>query len=313
MSNHGLSDAGSLRLCQIDGPGQVNKSPNPQFNKTLRNLTSLLVLKRKPRMDDLEADCESLLNDEIRELEFTLMTENLLLLDTNSSSSVNDADFADTPLGMHIPEETDWLNAPIPDPNDPLLFNFNTLPIQIPDIDYYTLHQNWYPDMMPTLTEDSPSATLNSSSVSEQSPVFSPAYSTSPLSTNFSPREQLLPQSLGPTPTPTHASPPKKKPRKRRAKAEPGSRACDKKRERRKIDRPVPWDMLQTGSSEFTIEPLTTSTPPTRLSAMSSTEETTIPPEGYYVTDCPNLAENNTLSCPYIGCDGFVFRSAEEC
>ncbi|RSM15402.1 hypothetical protein CDV31_004992 [Fusarium ambrosium] len=70
---------------------------------------------------------------------------------------------------------------------------------------------------------------------------------------------------------------------------------------------------LQTGSSEFTIEPLTTSAPPTRLSAMSSTEETTIPPEGYYVTDCPNLAENNTLSCPYIGCDGFVFRSAEEC
>ncbi|RSL61515.1 hypothetical protein CEP53_005080 [Fusarium sp. AF-6] len=258
-------------------------------------------------MGDLEADYESLFNDEIRELEFTLMMESLLS-DTNSSSSVNDADFADTSLGMHIPVETDGLNAPIPDPNDPPLFNFNTPPI--PDIDY-TPHQNWYPGMMPTLTEDSPSATLNSSSVSELSPGFSPAYSTSPLSTNYSPREQLLQQSLDPTPAPTSASPPKKKPRKRRAKAEPGSRACDKNLNI--FYTTFIAQRLQTGSSEFTIEPLTTSASPTRLSVMSSTEEATIPPEGYYVTDCPNLAENNTLSCPYIGCDGFVFRSAEEC
>lgn len=166
---------------------------------------------------------ESSFDEILHELDLAFMAENLPL---NTNSNVNDANFADTPLGMHIPDETHWLNAPIPDPNDSLLFNFNTLPIQIPDIDY-TLH--WYPDMMPTLTEDSPSATLNSSSVSEQSPVFSPAYSTSPLSTNYSPREQLLPPSLGPTPTPTHTSSPKKKSQRRRTKAEPGNRPCDKK------------------------------------------------------------------------------------
>ncbi|KAI8713398.1 C2H2-type domain-containing protein [Fusarium sp. LHS14.1] len=38
---------------------------------------------------------------------------------------------------------------------------------------------------------------------------------------------------------------------------------------------------------------------------MSATEETTDPPEGYFVADCPNHAEISTLSCPYIGCDGF--------
>ncbi|KAF5018627.1 hypothetical protein F66182_9377 [Fusarium sp. NRRL 66182] len=36
------------------------------------------------------------------------------------------------------------------------------------------------------------------------------------------------------------------------------------------------------------------------------------PPEGYYATDCPNDAENNTLTCPYINCDGFIFASAED-
>ncbi|RSL73640.1 hypothetical protein CEP54_000079 [Fusarium duplospermum] len=163
-------------------------------------------------MDDPEAGYESLFGEILHEFDLAFMAESLPL---NTNTNVNDANFADTPLGMHIPDQTHWLNAPIPDPNDPLLFNFNT-PIPIPDIDY-TQHQNWYPDMMPALTEDSPSATLNSSSVSEQSPVFSPAY-TSPLSTNYSPQEQLLPPSLGPTPTPTptHASPPKKKPQRRR-------------------------------------------------------------------------------------------------
>ncbi|UPL01965.1 hypothetical protein LCI18_012899 [Fusarium solani-melongenae] len=53
--------------------------------------------------------------------------------------------------------------------------------------------------------------------------------------------------------------------------------------------------------------------PPARLSAMSSTEEATTPPEGYFVAECPNLAEVNTLCCPYVGCDGFMFHSAEEC
>ncbi|KAJ4013976.1 hypothetical protein NW752_005688 [Fusarium irregulare] len=37
------------------------------------------------------------------------------------------------------------------------------------------------------------------------------------------------------------------------------------------------------------------------------------PPEGYSSLDCPNSPENNTLTCPYIGCDGFVFTSAEDC
>ncbi|KAM5356497.1 hypothetical protein ACJ41O_003143 [Fusarium nematophilum] len=32
-------------------------------------------------------------------------------------------------------------------------------------------------------------------------------------------------------------------------------------------------------------------------------------PEGYFVTDCPNPAENCTLTCPYLGCDGFMFSS----
>ncbi|KAI8655116.1 C2H2-type domain-containing protein [Fusarium keratoplasticum] len=32
---------------------------------------------------------------------------------------------------------------------------------------------------------------------------------------------------------------------------------------------------------------------------MSSTEEATTPPEGYFVAECPNLAEVNTLCCPY--------------
>jgi hypothetical protein len=46
---------------------------------------------------------------------------------------------------------------------------------------------------------------------------------------------------------------------------------------------------------------------------MSLDEEALEPPDGYYVADCPNPAESGTLSCPYIGCDGFVFTSVEEC
>ncbi|EEU41900.1 uncharacterized protein NECHADRAFT_21043, partial [Fusarium vanettenii 77-13-4] len=100
----------------------------------------------------------------------------------------------------------------------------------------------WHPDTMPTPTEYSPSATLNSSSVTDQSPGFSSAYTTSPLSTNCSPREQLLPPTLGPTtkPTPTDASPPKKKrQQRRRTKANPGNRACDKKKRDRKNNKNV--------------------------------------------------------------------------
>jgi len=37
------------------------------------------------------------------------------------------------------------------------------------------------------------------------------------------------------------------------------------------------------------------------------------PPEDYTSLDCPNSPERKTLSCPYIGCDGFTFASAEEC
>ncbi|RKK71792.1 hypothetical protein BFJ69_g10649 [Fusarium oxysporum] len=37
-------------------------------------------------------------------------------------------------------------------------------------------------------------------------------------------------------------------------------------------------------------------------------------PEGYYVAnECPNEAEQFTLTCPYIHCDGWIFVSAEEC
>ncbi|KAM0244151.1 hypothetical protein ACHAP5_006535 [Fusarium lateritium] len=38
---------------------------------------------------------------------------------------------------------------------------------------------------------------------------------------------------------------------------------------------------------------------------MSLDEEVVELPDGYYVADCPNPAESGTLSCPYIGCDGF--------
>ncbi|KAI8655115.1 hypothetical protein NCS57_01259200 [Fusarium keratoplasticum] len=181
-------------------------------------------------MEDSEVDYDSLLEQATQGLGLAFIADSLPL---NTNSHVNDADSADTQAGMHIPEQTDWLNAPIPHP-----FNFNT-PIPITDIDY-TLHTTWYPDTMPILTEDSPGATLNSSSISTQSPGFSSAYSTSPLSTNYSPQEQLLPPSLGPTPkpTPTHASSPKKKrPQRRRAKAKPGTRPCDKRRAERKYNK----------------------------------------------------------------------------
>ncbi|UPL01937.1 hypothetical protein LCI18_012871 [Fusarium solani-melongenae] len=185
-------------------------------------------------MEDSEVDYDPLLEQALQELDLAFMADSLSL---NTNSHVEDADFADTQLGIHIPEQTDWLNAPIPD-LDPHPFNFNT-PIPIPDIDY-TLHTTWYPETMPTPTGYSPSATLNSSSVSEQSLVFSPVYSTSPLSTNYSPREQLLPPNLGPTPksTPTHASSPKKKrQQRRRAKAKPGTRPCDRRRAERKYNK----------------------------------------------------------------------------
>lgn len=178
-------------------------------------------------MDDPEVD----FMEALHELDLAFMADSQPL-DTNSH--VNDADSADTQRGIHIPKQANWLNTPIPD-LDPHPFNFNT-PIPITDIDY-TLHTTWYPDTMPTPTEDSPSATLNSSSVSEQSLIFSPAYSTSPLSTNYSPREQLLPSSLGPTPkpTPTHKSSCKERlQRRRRAKAKAGDRPSDKKRKERK-------------------------------------------------------------------------------
>ncbi|KAJ4329062.1 hypothetical protein N0V84_000414 [Fusarium piperis] len=41
---------------------------------------------------------------------------------------------------------------------------------------------------------------------------------------------------------------------------------------------------------------------------MSSNQESEIPPEGYLVTDSPNLAEIGTLCCPYVGCDAFVWH-----
>lgn len=181
-------------------------------------------------MDDPEVDFMEVLH----ELDLASRVNSLLL---NTNSHVNDAASADTQLGNQITEETDRLNA-LSDPIDPLLFNFSAQ-LPITDIDY-TLHTTWYPDTMPILTEDSPGATLNSSSISTQSPGFSSAYSTSPLSTNYSPQEQLLPPSLGPTPkpTPTHASSPKKKrQQRRRAKAKPGTRPCDKRRAERKYNK----------------------------------------------------------------------------
>ncbi|QPC76494.1 hypothetical protein HYE68_007246 [Fusarium pseudograminearum] len=39
---------------------------------------------------------------------------------------------------------------------------------------------------------------------------------------------------------------------------------------------------------------------------MEPMEDTYDPPEGYTSFDCPNYPENQTLTCPYIGCDGFV-------
>lgn len=36
-------------------------------------------------------------------------------------------------------------------------------------------------------------------------------------------------------------------------------------------------------------------------------------PEGYYVIDSINEAENRTFCCPYQGCDGLTFGSASEC
>ncbi|KAI8713397.1 C2H2-type domain-containing protein [Fusarium sp. LHS14.1] len=189
-------------------------------------------------MDDPEADYELLFNNPLDELEFALMVEELLS-PLNTNSDVNDAESADTQLRNQFLEETDKLNA-LTTGLDPQLFDFNThLPTAHTD---YTPHQTWYPDTMPTPTEYSPSATLNSSSVTDQSPGFSSVYSTSPLSTNCSPREQLLPPTLGPTtkPTPTDASPPKKKrQQRRRTKANPGNRACDKKRRDRKNNKNV--------------------------------------------------------------------------
>ncbi|KAJ4329061.1 hypothetical protein N0V84_000412 [Fusarium piperis] len=187
-------------------------------------------------MEDLEADYESFLYE-----------LGLFMADSQplyTSSHVNDADPADTQLGNHFPDETDWLNTSTP---DPLLFNLDTLmPNTNTDIDY-ALHPNWWDlDAMLTLTESSPSATLNSSSVSVQSPDFSPAYSTSSLSTNYSPREQLLPPTptLGPTPTPAHDSSSKKKlQQRRRSKAERGNRPCDKKREQRKFHKKVECEL----------------------------------------------------------------------
>jgi hypothetical protein len=215
-------------------------------------------------MDDPEADYESLFNDAVHELEFALMADGLSL-----NSNVNDAESADTQLGMYIPEEIDCLNAP---DIHPQLFNF-TIPLPIPEPSYIdnSLHPTWHQiDMMPTLTEDSPSATLNSSSVSEQSPGFSPAYSTSPLSTNYSPREQLLPPSLGPTPTPTHDSSPKKKrQQRRRAKAKPGTRACDKR-----SDASAPPGALLTthtgGQNASTTRKLSVSSVPKEFSAIGT-------------------------------------------
>lgn len=190
-------------------------------------------------MDDPEADyCESLFNEALNGLGFEMIVEKLPL-PPNTISNVNDAESADTQLGNYIPEETDKLNILDPD-LDPQLFNCNPQsPVTYID---YTPHHTWDLDTMPTPIEDSPSATLNSSSVTDQSPGFSSAYSTSPLSTNYSPREQLLPPSLGPTPkpTPTDASPPKKKcQQRRRTKANPGNRACDKKKRDRKNNKNV--------------------------------------------------------------------------
>lgn len=207
-------------------------------------------------------DYDSLLEQATQGLGLAFIADSLPL---NTNSHVNDADSADTQAGMHIPEQTDWLNAPIPHP-----FNFNT-PIPITDIDY-TLHTTWYPDTMPILTEDSPGATLNSSSISTQSPGFSSAYSTSPLSTNYSPQEQLLPPSLGPTPkpTPTHASSPKKKrPQRRRAKAKPGTRPCDKR-----SDASAPPRALLTthtgGQNASTTRKLSVSSVPKEFSAIGT-------------------------------------------
>ncbi|PTD11986.1 hypothetical protein FCULG_00004781 [Fusarium culmorum] len=45
---------------------------------------------------------------------------------------------------------------------------------------------------------------------------------------------------------------------------------------------------------------------------MEPMEDTYDPPEGYTSFDCPNYPENQTLTCPYIGCDGFVFDSKHE-
>ncbi|GKU21442.1 hypothetical protein FLAG1_05451 [Fusarium langsethiae] len=36
------------------------------------------------------------------------------------------------------------------------------------------------------------------------------------------------------------------------------------------------------------------------------------PPEGYTSLDCPNSPENKALTCPYVGCDGFMFATADE-
>ncbi|KAJ4216651.1 hypothetical protein NW759_009222 [Fusarium solani] len=87
-------------------------------------------------MDDPEADYESLFNDAVHELEFALMADGLSL-----NSNVNDAESADTQLGMYIPEEIDFVQLyhSAPDPGAELHRQFTT-----PDLasDRHDAHTN---------------------------------------------------------------------------------------------------------------------------------------------------------------------------
>ncbi|KAF4460004.1 Zinc finger MSN2 [Fusarium albosuccineum] len=201
-------------------------------------------------MDDLEWD--SMLSiEELVDMTFGASDDTSNDMPMDPTSHANDAVFADAHFGAH--RNGGSTNAYLSDPSlfdYNCNFNFNN-PLTLQPDYFDNISAWWDPTVAPAVSEYPnifPNYT-SSNTPSTESFDFSSTYSTSPMSSNYSPGEPMLSHSLGPTPEPTPATEPTKvaSRSRRRAKAKPGSRPCDLKREQRKIDKPEKCQFCDKG------------------------------------------------------------------
>lgn len=168
-------------------------------------------------------------------------------LSRNPPYCANDAEIADVPLGFDTNTDQYSLPDTYTHPIDQSFYNLNELfALEHTCID--TLPVDWDFMMLPTLIEGPCSTTLNGSNTTAEPADYTSAYTTSSTSMAHSPTEPE------PLQVPDHAPEQTVDDKgasttntRRRTKMKPGTRPCDLKRAKRKVDKPEICLICQKG------------------------------------------------------------------